>query len=81
MLSEEFIAALERAFTLKGFDLSIEFSDVETWDEAVFNTQSLISANDVPYVSFPHTFKIEYLLENGNLISIAYRPSLGELHE
>ncbi len=81
MLSEEFIAAVEKAFTMEGFDLAVEFSDIETWDEAIFHTQSLLSTRSMSYVSFHHTFKVEYLLENGNLISIAYRPRPGEFYE
>ena len=81
MLSEEFIAAVEKAFTMKGFDLTVEFSDMEMWDEAIFHTQSLLSTRSVPYVSFHHTFKVEYLLKNGNLISISFRPSPGEFYE
>jgi hypothetical protein len=81
MLSEEFIAAVEKAFKMKGFDLSVEFSDIETWDEAIFHTQSLLSTRAVSYVSFHHTFRVEYLLENGNLISISYRPGYGEFYE
>jgi hypothetical protein len=76
MLSDEFIAAVEKAFTIKGFDLKVEFGDLETWDEAIFHTQSLLSARDISYVSYHHTFKVEYLLENGNLISISYKPTL-----
>jgi len=74
MLSEEFIAAVERAFTVKGFDLNVEFRDVESWDEAIFFTRGMISEKDVGYVSYHHTFRVEFLLENGNLISLSYRP-------
>jgi len=81
MLSEEFIAAVEKAFTIKGFDLTVEFSDMEMWDEAIFHTQSMLSTRSVSYVSFHHPFKVEYLLKNGNLISISYRPSPGEFYE
>ncbi|TCK03417.1 hypothetical protein [Phorcysia thermohydrogeniphila] len=75
MLSDEFIAAVEKAFTIKGFDLKVEFRDLETWDEAIFHTQSLLSSRNVSYVSYHHTFTVEYLLENGNLISISYKPT------
>jgi hypothetical protein len=51
------------------------------WDEAIFHTQSLLSTRAVSYVSFHHTFRVEYLLENGNLISISYRPGYGEFYE
>ncbi|ADY73614.1 hypothetical protein Dester_0975 [Desulfurobacterium thermolithotrophum DSM 11699] len=81
MLSEEFIAAVEKAFTMKGFDLTVEFTDIEMWDEAIFHIQSLLSVKSISYVSFHHTFKIEYLLENGNLISISYKPSSGDFYE
>ncbi|WP_456341591.1 hypothetical protein [Thermovibrio sp.] len=74
MLSEEFMAAVEKAFTVKGFDLNVEFRDVESWDEAIFFTRGMISEKDVGYVSYHHTFKVEFLLENGNLISLSYRP-------
>ncbi len=74
MLSEEFIAAVERVFTLKGFDLNVEFRDVESWDEAIFFTKSMISEKGVNYVSYHHTFKVEFLIENGNLISLTFKP-------
>ncbi len=74
MLSEEFMAAVEKAFTVKGFDLTVEFRDVESWDEAIFFTKGMISEKEVGYVSYHHTFKVEFLLENGNLISLSYRP-------
>ena len=74
MLSEEFMAAVEKAFSVKGFDLNVEFRDVESWDEAIFFTRGMISEKDVGYVSYHHTFKVEFLLENGNLISLSYRP-------
>ncbi len=78
MLSEEFMTALEKAFTLKGFDLKVEFRDLEAWDEAIFYTRGLISKYGVNYVSYHHTFKVEYLLENGNYISLSFKP--GENH-
>jgi len=74
MLSEEFIAAVEKAFTMEGFDLKVEFKDVDSWDEAIFFTKGMISEKNVGYVSYHHTFKVEFLLENGNLISLTYRP-------
>ncbi|GEM_PF-1135485 len=74
MLSEEFITAVEKTFTLKGFDLKVEFTDVESWDEAIFITKGLISEKRINYLSYHHTFKVEFLLENGNLISLSYRP-------
>ncbi|RUM88073.1 MAG: hypothetical protein DSZ25_02605 [Thermovibrio sp.] len=80
MLSEEFTAAVEKAFSLKGFDLNAEFRDVETWDEAIFLTRSLISQRDIKYVSYHHTFKVEFLLENGNLISLSFKPQSGEFY-
>ena len=80
MLSDEFIAAVEKTFTVKGFDLNVEFHDLETWDEAIFHTKGLISSHGVGYVSFHHTFKVEFLLENGNLISLSYRPVPGDTY-
>ncbi|ADU97200.1 hypothetical protein [Thermovibrio ammonificans] len=80
MLSEEFIAAVEKAFTVKGFDLKVEFRDLETWDEAIFHTKSAISERGVDYLSYHYAFKVEFLLENGNLISIAYRPTPGDIY-
>ncbi|WP_457680233.1 hypothetical protein [Thermovibrio sp.] len=74
MLSEEFMAAVEKALSLKGFDLKVEFSDIESWDEAIFFTKGLISERECNYVSYHHTFKVEFLLENGNLISLSYKP-------
>jgi hypothetical protein len=74
MLSEEFIAAVERAFSMEGFDLKVEFRDVEEWDEAIFFTKSMISEKNLSFVSYHHTFKVEFLLENGNLISLTYKP-------
>ncbi|SMO55761.1 hypothetical protein SAMN06269117_11063 [Balnearium lithotrophicum] len=80
MLSDEFIVAVERTFSLKGFDLNVEFPDVETWDEAIFLTKSLISEKSVNYVSYHHTFKVEFLLENGNLISLSFKPQMGDFY-
>ena len=81
MLSEELLEAIERTLTVKGFDLSLRFSDMELWDEAIFFTQSILSAKEAKYTSLHHTFKVEYLLENGNLISITFSPSKEKLHE
>ncbi len=80
MLSDEFIAAVEKAFSVKGFDLNVEFRDLETWDEAIFHTRSLISEHEIEFVSYHHTFKVEFLLENGNLISLSYRPTPGDTY-
>ena len=73
MLSEEFIAAVEKAIALKGFDLKVNFDDVEFWDEAIFFTKSLLSERGVEHVTYYHTFVVEFLLENGNLISLTYK--------
>ena len=80
MLSDEFTTAVEKTFSVRGFDLNVEFRDLETWDEAIFHTKALISEHGVGYVSFHHTFKIEFLLENGNLISLSYRPVPGDMY-
>jgi hypothetical protein len=74
VLSEEFIAAVEKALTLKGFDLKVDFDDVEFWDEAIFFTKSLLSEREVEHVTYYHTFMVEFLLGNGNLILLTYRP-------
>jgi len=77
MLSEEFIEAVNRAFISKGFDLRVEFRDIALWDEAIFLTRGLIAKRGANYVSYHSTFKVEFLLENGNLISLSYRPGMG----
>lgn len=74
MLSEEFVAAVEKAFSVEGFDLKVDFGDVEVWDEAIFFTRSLISERGYNYVSYYRTFRVEFLLENGNLIVLSYNP-------
>lgn len=78
MLSEEFVAAIEKAFSVKGFDLKVEFEDLEMWDEAIFFTKGLISEKGYYYISYYKTFRVEFLLENGNLIVISYNPGRGE---
>ncbi len=72
MLFEELIEAIERALTVKGFDLSLKFSDIELWDDAIFHTQSLIATKGINYTSVHRTFKVEYLIENGNVITISF---------
>ncbi len=75
MLSEEFIAAVEKAFTVKGFDLKVEFNDIAVWDEAVFHTQTVLSSRGIEHVAIHDSFKVEYLLENGNVITLVFSPS------
>jgi len=62
VLSEEFVAAVEKAFSVEGFDLKVDFGDVEVWDEAIFFTRSLISEKGYNYVSYYRTFRINFAL-------------------
>ena len=78
MLSDEFISAVEKAFSLEGFDLKVEFSDTDYWDEAISYTTKAIKERGVNYFAYHHTFKVEFLLDNGNLITLSYKPSAGE---
>jgi len=74
MLSEEFAAAVEKVLTNKGFDLKVVFSDLEQWDEALFITLSLLNEKEENFITIHDTFSIEYLLSNGNVINISFRP-------
>ncbi|SNR65639.1 hypothetical protein [Desulfurobacterium atlanticum] len=74
MLPEEFEAAVEKVLTDKGFDLKVIFTDLEQWDEALFITLSILNEKEESFITVHDTFTIEYLLSNGNVITISFRP-------
>jgi hypothetical protein len=74
MFSEDIVKAIERAFKEEGVDLRLEFPALKMWDEAIGLIQTMIRENGINYISLHDTFRIEYLLENGNVISISYQP-------
>ncbi|WP_022846629.1 MULTISPECIES: hypothetical protein [unclassified Desulfurobacterium] len=75
MIPEEFEAAVEKVLSSSGFDLKVVFTELDKWDEAVFLTLALINEKEKDFVTIQESFKVEYLLENGNVISIAFRPT------
>ncbi|MEO2069023.1 MAG: hypothetical protein ABGX27_05870 [Desulfurobacteriaceae bacterium] len=74
MLSEDIVKAIEKAFKEEGVDLRLEFPLLEMWDEAIGLIQGMIRENRINYISLHDTFRIEYLLENGNVIFVSYQP-------
>ncbi|OMH40378.1 hypothetical protein [Desulfurobacterium indicum] len=81
MIPEEFETAVEKVLSNSGFDLKVVFSELEKWDEAIFLTLALINEKEKDFLTIQESFKVEYLLENGNVITIAFRPTPMDLLE
>ncbi|WP_457569845.1 hypothetical protein [Desulfurobacterium sp.] len=81
MIPEEFEAAVEKVLSNSGFDLKVVFTELEKWDEAIFLTLALINEKEKDFLTIQESFKVEYLLENGNVITIAFRPTPMDLLE
>jgi len=64
----------KKRFKAKGLDLKIDSRDVEVWNEAIFLTKNLIFERSYSYASYCKTFRVEFLLENGNLTVLSYNP-------
>ncbi|WP_457567594.1 hypothetical protein [Desulfurobacterium sp.] len=81
MVPEEFEAAVEKVLSDSGFDLKVIFTELDKWDEAIFLTLALIHEKETNFITIQEPFKVEYLLENGNVITIAFRPTPMDLLE
>ncbi|WP_456395309.1 hypothetical protein [Desulfurobacterium sp.] len=81
MIPEEFEAAVEKVLSNSGLDLKVVFTELEKWDEAIFLTLALINEKEKDFLTIQESFKVEYLLENGNVITIAFRPTPMDLLE